>query len=123
MIKTPHFVLAAMLLGFTSCSEQDKKETTAIAPLNLPATAQPADNTAQTTTEALNPAHGQPNHRCDIQVGAPLSTPAQPNLNAPQTFTPPPMEASQAVAASGINPPHGQPGHDCGVAVGASLNK
>ncbi len=28
---------------------------------------------ATSTKPALNPAHGQPNHRCDIAVGAPLS--------------------------------------------------
>jgi len=30
----------------------------------------------------LNPAHGQPNHRCDIAVGAPLSSPPGPNAQA-----------------------------------------
>ncbi|MFD2513016.1 hypothetical protein ACFSRY_04005 [Pontibacter locisalis] len=121
MMKTSRFLLAAAILGFVACSEKEPGATTT-APLNLPA-AQPAGNTAQAAAGALNPEHGQPNHRCDIPVGAPLSTPAQPNLNVPQSFTPPPMQSSQAVAASGINPPHGQPGHDCSVAVGAPLNK
>jgi uncharacterized protein YvpB len=42
----------------------------------IPANSTPASNPAQTA--GLNPAHGQPGHRCDIAVGAPLnSKPAQ----------------------------------------------
>ncbi|MES2545033.1 MAG: hypothetical protein V4548_09130 [Bacteroidota bacterium] len=35
------------------------------------------------TAPGMNPPHGQPNHRCDIAVGAPLSTPkaAAPQQN------------------------------------------
>ena len=76
----------------------------------------------------LNPAHGQPGHRCEIPVGAPLNTPApsaQP-ANAPQVQMNPvqaPVSApQQTVTAPGMNPPHGEPGHRCEIPVGAPLN-
>lgn len=85
-------------------------------------------------TAGLNPAHGQPGHRCDISVGAPLNSPVQ-NISSPQVqsspVTPTPViqqpvvsgqKSSSIGTGSGkINPPHGQPGHDCAVAVGAPL--
>jgi hypothetical protein len=58
----------------------------------------------------LNPAHGQPGHRCDIAVGAPLnSAPATTSVNT-------------AAGTQKLNPAHGQPGHRCDIAVGAPLN-
>ncbi|MBL7724721.1 MAG: hypothetical protein JNK27_11260 [Chitinophagaceae bacterium] len=73
----------------------------------------------------LNPAHGQPGHRCDIPVGAPLDgKPSQP-----ATITPKPSPVAPVIntnpaqgAATGLNPAHGQPGHRCDIAVGAPLN-
>ena len=62
------------------------------------------------STGALNPAHGQPGHRCDIAVGAPLSS-------APATTS-----VNTATAPQKLNPAHGQPGHRCDIAVGAPLN-
>lgn len=74
----------------------------------------------------LNPAHGQPGHRCDIAVGAPLNSPPA-TTTAPQVQTVPaqPVAASTAPADPNakLNPPHGQPGHDCSIAVGAPLKK
>ena len=35
----------------------------------------PGQSAPPVTTTMLNPPHGQPNHRCDIAVGAPLNTP------------------------------------------------
>ena len=77
----------------------------------------------------LNPAHGQPGHRCDIPVGAPLNSPApsaQPANAAPQVQMNPvqaPVSApQQTVTAPGMNPPHGEPGHRCEIPVGAPLN-
>lgn len=65
---------------------------------------------------ALNPAHGQPGHRCEIAVGAPLNS-------APAAVSTTPTVASPTAApASGKNPEHGQPGHRCDIAVGAPLN-
>ena len=88
----------------------------------------------------LNPEHGKPGHRCDIPVGAPLSTPpqktnaqtpavaSQPAAAQPKfTMTPAgnntnPAAAPVAPTAPGMNPPHGQPGHRCDIAVGQPLN-
>lgn len=89
---------------------------------------------AETTTlAAVNPPHGQPNHRCDIAVGAPLNSPAgtglqQKNAVQPTSLQPnvsvlpaPNTTASTAATAPGMNPPHGQPGHRCDIKVGAPL--
>jgi len=78
---------------------------------------------------ALNPPHGQPGHRCDIEVGKPLnSAPAQPNISTqPQQINPQPQQINtlpqpaNPSSTAGVNPPHGQPGHRCDIAVGAPL--
>jgi hypothetical protein len=97
----------------------------------------PVQTQSAPTAPGMNPPHGQPNHRCDIAVGAPL--------NSPKGATPPPPPAPmQQVApqgqatinqvdmasgttavktAAGMNPPHGQLGHKCEIAVGAPLPK
>lgn len=90
---------------------------------------------AATTTQAkgpVNPAHGQPGHRCDIAVGAPLNNNTPNTSQAPavtnKTATPqnvkftPQMTTTQVKTAKGMNPPHGQPGHRCDISVGAPLN-
>lgn len=93
------------------------------------------------STAGLNPAHGQPGHRCDIAVGAPLdSKPTQPtftNSGTGQANTKPVVTTTPvvnqptttntntttaSVPANGLNPAHGQPGHRCDIAVGAPLN-
>jgi hypothetical protein len=85
-----------------------------------------------TATGAVNPAHGQPGHRCDISVGAPLSAPAgqnAPQQAAVQAGNPVVKTTSTAVnttkkpadVAKGMNPAHGQAGHRCDIPVGASL--
>lgn len=91
----------------------------------------------------MNPSHGQPGHRCDIAVGAPLnsapgkaaitqkpqiqpstvttsSTP-QFSTDGKSVITTTSNTAPAVVTAPGMNPPHGQAGHDCAVAVGAPL--
>jgi len=98
------------------------------------ATPQPVQQstTAAPTAPGMNPPHGQPNHRCDIAVGAPLNSPKAaapaphnaPNPNslekvAPKTAISQPVATQQT--APGMNPPHGQPGHRCEIAVGAPL--
>jgi hypothetical protein len=84
----------------------------------------------------MNPAHGEPGHRCELPVGAPLdskpSASGQPSGAAPTLMNPSPSSgliapspsapASGSVAA-GTNPAHGQPGHDCAIPVGAPLKK
>ena len=75
----------------------------------------------------LNPAHGQPGHRCDISVGAPLSSAPQPaQATTPSVSQPKPAAISTTTSKTNdgtvkLNPPHGQPGHDCAVAVGQPL--
>jgi hypothetical protein len=79
---------------------------------------------ATKVTAGLNPPHGQPNHRCDIAVGAPLNSPAGKPAVAPvQTATPLPTGPVKNAAGVKINPPHGQPGHDCSVEVGKPLKQ
>lgn len=80
--------------------------------------------TAQSATSAgMNPPHGQPNHRCDIPVGAPLNSPAGPRATPPAGSQPTVQAQPTATAtAPGMNPPHGQPNHRCDIPVGAPLN-
>lgn len=79
---------------------------------------------AAKVTAGLNPPHGQPNHRCDIAVGAPLNSPAGKPAVAPvQTATPLQTGPVKNAAGVKINPPHGQPGHDCSVEVGKPLKQ
>ncbi len=93
------------------------------------------------TKPGLNPAHGQPGHRCDIAVGAPLTdvaakTSNDPNSNYPVVSSPMEYKAplpfenktitlpeANTKVAAGMNPAHGQPGHRCDIAVSAPLNK
>jgi hypothetical protein len=84
-----------------------------------------------TASAKLNPAHGQPGHRCDINVGAPLDSkpatapiPAQAKqvVNAPTAAVTVPPTAPTQKTAPGMNPTHGQPGHRCDISVGAPLN-
>nr|WP_315173457.1 hypothetical protein [uncultured Flavobacterium sp.] len=100
-------------------------------------------NAVTTTTKivtppGMNPPHGQPKHRCDITVGAPLSSPVAKTASAPKTTavsTPTVTSTTNSVpsllattpeattTAEGMNPPHGQPKHRCDIAVGAPLPK
>lgn len=114
-------LLAAAVLSIGACSEKEQKDTITTTPLNLPTAAPATDTAAPGATAAVNPAHGQPNHRCDIPVGASLNLPVQPSLNM-QPSVAPPTPKIQGAVAGGINPPHGELGHDCSVAVGAPLN-
>jgi hypothetical protein len=99
---------------------------------------QSAPVTPTNSSTALNPEHGQPGHRCEIPVGAPLNTPAsgpseittQVNtgqIPAPATAQPnatlelPASAASPSTSNKKLNPEHGQPGHDCAVPVGSPL--
>jgi hypothetical protein len=93
---------------------------------------QPTTNNVQPTTKSsgkLNPAHGEPGHRCDIAVGAPLDG-SQSTTNNIQTTTQPitlsnTKDNGSKTATTGnskLNPPHGQPGHRCDIAVGAPLD-
>lgn len=137
-------------LVFISCKKelepQENTSTSELIRLGLakdtsktaaPAAQAPATNpnTVLGESKGLNPAHGQPGHRCDIAVGAPLnSAPAQQGqatAQAPQTVQvnpgQPKVITTTAVAqpvkvGKGMNPSHGQPGHRCDIPVGAPLN-
>ncbi len=108
------------LLSLVACNADKTKTTDAKTATDLQ---------APVAAEGLNPVHGAPGHRCDIDVGAPLSSPvAQPNATvqqgAPQMPTAPSASpATPAVSENGkkLNPAHGMPGHDCALPVGAPL--
>ncbi|MGA9213539.1 hypothetical protein [Kaistella sp.] len=83
---------------------------------------------------ALNPEHGQPYHRCEIPVGAPIdSAPAQnaatqvmPQQNvSSNNFNTNPISPAASTADVGpkpaLNPAHGEPHHRCDLQVGAPL--
>lgn len=100
------------------------------------------------TKPGMNPPHGQPGHRCDLPVGAPLngSAPAAKQATTNQTnktFTVSPAgnatvtkienseiqtEAPKPVAQTTLpgmegkpNPAHGETGHRCDIPVGVNL--
>jgi len=99
-------------------------DNAAAAPVGSAPLANPAQSTitAPAATGKLNPAHGQPGHRCDIAVGAALpasNVAAAPAVISPAINTlPVPAPASTA----GLNPAHGKPGHRCDIPVGSPLN-
>ena len=87
-------------------------------------------NQPKPTAPGMNPPHGQPNHRCDIPVGAPLNSkkaePITVKTTDIQTTTTAPIatpenNAGSTSVAAGMNPPHGQPNHRCDIPVGAPL--
>jgi hypothetical protein len=118
--------------------------TPAPAPVNPEPPAAVQAPVAPSAQLALNPQHGQPGHRCDIAVGAPLpggspapSSGTVANVVVPATSASPnsvfnsktntqvqpklavPNTQSPLVK---LNPKHGEPGHRCDLQVGAPLN-
>jgi len=103
------------------------------APLNRPTPTQPkpavvtqpapapAVTVANTAGKKLNPKHGEPGHRCDIAVGAPLDSKPVAVANV-ASAQPTVTQVSNVKVGKGLNPPHGQPNHRCDIAVGAPLN-
>lgn len=77
------------------------------------------------TAPGMNPPHGQPGHRCDIQVGQPLnSKPApapQPVQNVAQNTPAPAPTPAPTGPKPAVNPAHGEPWHNCAVKVGEAL--
>ena len=53
-------------------TESEMQEPTSQTGQEAPANLQQNMTPAPQTSQRLNPEHGQPNHRCDIAVGAPL---------------------------------------------------
>ena len=108
------------------CSCRENPKTTEAATTNQTETAAPIKNTATPVTSgdgvAMNPAHGQPGHRCEIPVGAPLDSkpaPVKTNTNTSDVFL---DDSNSTTLPKGtLNPAHGQPGHRCDVQVGKPL--
>ena len=129
--------IQSKVVPFTEVANQQQNQT--VMPTQAPQNPNVVNqNTAVSTPVAvakgMNPAHGQPNHRCDIAVGAPLNSPVVPaksNPVTPQAVTqqntalPSTIATSNPVAPTpeGMNPPHGQEKHRCDIAVGAPLPK
>ena len=120
----------------------DTSASTRTAPEAVANTSGTTENTAESGQKpALNPAHGEPYHRCDIQVGAPLNSPPAAPTPAPQAVQQAPVNSAfntnpispsaapappvSSSAATGpkpaLNPPHGEPHHRCDLQVGAPL--
>ncbi|MDO5607844.1 MAG: hypothetical protein Q4G08_05240 [Capnocytophaga sp.] len=100
------------------------------APTMTPQVAGSVSQPAVSSSNArLNPEHGQPGHRCEIAVGAPLdSAPAIAETQATQqqiSIPAQPVQPAAQTTAEGFsgkpNPEHGQPGHRCDITVGAVL--
>ena len=117
-----------------SCNGQSDQKDTLVAPTDLPATTAPVSSGTSDSLPpgvTLNPKHGEPGHRCDIAVGAPLNAPITTDTNKKAAITPNPVivpsDAPKVIpeskdATAGLNPKHGEPGHRCDIAVGAPLN-
>lgn len=121
----------AMVL-FVSC--KDDKKSSSSSDASTETVQNKADQTGSNGNVALNPPHGQPGHRCEIPVGAPLdgsggdNTPviqAQPQSNQSpviKTTGNVPVNGASTTTSGNVNPPHGQPGHRCEIPVGAPLD-
>ena len=145
--KNLHFLAFTALLISSCSSEPETTDNDVPQPVRgvLPTTTeQPEAATTNATPSgdmpALNPPHGEPFHRCDIAVGAPLEGSPAPGGQSISDFAQPdpiqiqaPSGASTTFSSEGvtspvqtpgsarINPPHGEPGHDCAVPVGQPL--
>jgi hypothetical protein len=115
----------------TTQSALASPESAKASPIQManPNAATPLAVSQPATASGMNPPHGQPNHRCDIAVGAPLNSPpgtgkTQPITTQPITVQPNTLvqTTTPTTVAAGMNPPHGQPNHRCDIAVGAPLN-
>lgn len=155
-MKTKYILIIGLLIAITSCNsgiDQNAKQnnspqpagsltnlaaTNAAVPVNTIDTNKPTSTPAKPANVALNPAHGQPGHRCDITEGAPLSNtvpnntlPSLQTSTIPATVQPqnpiinnsqPQLTLPTPKATAGLNPAHGQPGHRCDLTVGAPLS-
>lgn len=146
--------IAALSILTVSCKKDEKatyiKEEANAQPsvaMNTAPKASLIDQAGITQTAAspvasgLNPAHGQPGHRCEIPVGQPLSSaPPQATTSQnismngnnqtiqidPNTVSPGKINTTpngqQVKTAPGMNPPHGESGHRCDIPVGQPLS-
>jgi len=140
--------------GFVSCKDSNKESNAATTETSTPVASTEShdghdhnhdhaghNHGGNEVAQGMNPPHGEPGHRCDIPVGAPLnSEPTQPAMNASPassggqgflggdaqaTSSQPAGGQSQFTTAPGMqgkpNPAHGQPGHRCDIQVGDPL--
>lgn len=127
--------IPSKIVPFTEAANQQQGQT--VMPTQTPQNPNAVNQNTATSTpvavaKGMNPAHGQPNHRCDIAVGAPLNSPVVPaksnpavqqqNTAVPATIATP-NTAVITPTPEGMNPPHGQDKHRCDIAVGAPLPK
>jgi hypothetical protein len=120
--KIAFVLFSAGTLLVCSCREKPKTDdkttttqTETVTPVEKTATPVKSDDGI-----ALNPAHGQPGHRCDISVGAPLNskpTPVKTNDQVSDVM----LDNGTALPKGTLNPAHGQPGHRCDIKVGEPL--
>ena len=111
------FLAVAMIVFNFNCSKEGPGSNSGTTQ-SPPAFSQPS-----TIAPGMNPPHGQPGHRCDIAVGAPLDSPpgtGKTPLVASQQNVP--AQTTTPTTVPGMNPPHGQPGHRCDIPVGAPLD-
>lgn len=110
-------ILVVSLGLFTACKDEEKTSEVKATP-SVNSTTQESSTSGSEAPE-LNPKHGEPYHRCDLPVGAPLdqATSTQQNTSTQSTQSPVRLKSSSPT----INPPHGEPGHSCSIPVGAPL--
>lgn len=117
IIKKISFGIAIFgLILFASCKDSEKTEA---ATNSQTETTTEAENSQTGDEIALNPAHGLPNHRCDIPVGTPLDQASSTQVAPKSTSSN--VSPLRIDKTPKINPPHGEPGHICSVPVGAPL--
>lgn len=123
-------------LLFTSCQEKDKKETSADSEAPTEMTLEQKQQQLQVGSPnnsassqvtlppgSVNPPHGEPGHRCEIPVGAPLDgSQPQKQVNVqPMNVDVPPANPGNTGPKPATNPEHGQPWHRCDMKVGDPL--
>ena len=122
------------ILALSACTDRTERSLKSSSPVTpppsmaAPATAgadslAPAQQMPASGSVALNPEHGQPGHRCEIPVGAPLNsapTGSTPSVTINPSASSPAISAPATTTAR-LNPAHGEPGHDCAVPVGSPL--
>jgi hypothetical protein len=131
----PSVVFILMLSACTGEDKTPKSENTVVDTIvTSTLSTDEAQMQVQPASAAVtdpNPAHGEPGHRCEIPVGASLSSAPAAGAAAPPTTSPmfnpatlpTATTGTPSITAPGMNPPHGEPGHDCNVAVGSPLPK
>lgn len=123
LISIPFYISCKDNENVTKENEEVVREATLEEKKQMLNRAAPQTNQASGDMAALNPEHGQPGHRCDIPVGAPLNGGAKKTNTSPaQGLQVSPVSGDKApTTGKGLNPPHGEPGHRCDIKVGDPL--